>query len=62
MILFFETIIIIKLISLIFESDLSYNNLEYNIINLSEFLKGQVFHWPELLVSRDFPRDYQADL
>ena len=57
-ILFFEAITVIELISLILKGDLGYNNLKCDIINLSELLKGQVFHWPELLVSRDFPRDY----
>ena len=62
MIFFFKTITITKLISLIPKSDLSYNDLECDTINLSELFKGQVFYWPELLVSRDFLHDYQADL
>lgn len=61
MILFFETIIAIELISPIFRGDLGYNDLECDAINLSELFKGQVFYWPELLVSRDLPRDYKAD-
>jgi hypothetical protein len=44
MILFFKAITVIELIALIPGSNLDYNDLNYNAINLSELPRGQVFY------------------
>jgi hypothetical protein len=62
MILFFEAIIATKLTTLIAKGHLNYKDPDYDIQNLSELPRGQVFHWPKLLVSRDMPPDFQANL
>jgi len=61
-ILFFEAIVVIELITLIARGHLDYKDPDCDAQNLSKLPKGQVFHWPKALVSRDIPLDFQADL
>jgi hypothetical protein len=61
-ILFFEAIVITELITPIVKGHLDYKDPDYDIQNLLKFLKGQVFHWPKALVSRDISLDFQANL
>jgi hypothetical protein len=41
---------------------LDYSDPDCDAINISGLPKGQLFHWPKLLVSYDLPPDFQADL
>jgi hypothetical protein len=61
-ILFFEAISVTELTAPIPGGNLDYSDPDCGAINLSEFPRGQVFHWPKLLVSHDFLPDFQADL
>jgi hypothetical protein len=62
MILFFEAIVAIELTTLIAKGHLDYKDPDCDAQNLSELPRGQVFHWPKALVSRDIPLNFQADL
>lgn len=57
-ILFFKAITNTKLIIPIPKSNLNYSNPDYNTTNLLELPKGQVFHWPKLLILHDLPPDF----
>ena len=61
-ILFFEAIIATELTTPIPGGHLDYKDPDCDAQNLSELPRGQVFHWPKLLVSRDMLLDFQADL
>jgi hypothetical protein len=62
MILFFEAIVVTKLTTPIARGHLDYKDLDCDVQNLSELPRGQVFYWLKLLMSRDMPPDFQADL
>jgi hypothetical protein len=57
-ILFFQAITAIELITLIPKDNLDYSDPDCDAINLSKLLKGQVFYWPKLLMSPDLPLDF----
>jgi hypothetical protein len=61
-ILFFEVINVTELTAPIPRGNLDYSDPNYGAINLLKLLKGQVFHWPKLLMSHDFLPDFQANL
>jgi hypothetical protein len=61
-ILFFKAIVVIELITPIVKGHLDYKDPDCDAQNLLKLLKGQVFHWPKALMSRDIPPDFQADL
>ena len=61
-ILFFQAITVTELIAPIPGGNLDYSDPECDATNLSELPRGQVFHWPKLLVSPDLLPDFQANL
>jgi hypothetical protein len=62
MLLFFDSITKPEMATPIIRGQLDYTDPDCDATNISDLPKGQVFHWPKLLVSHDWPKDFQADL
>lgn len=62
MLLFFDNIADTEISAPVPGGQLDYVDPDYEAVNISELPKGQVFHWPKLLISHDWPEDFQADL
>jgi hypothetical protein len=60
--LFFDSIVDTEVSVPVPGGQLDYVDPDCEAFNISGLPKGQVFHWPKLLVSYDLPPDFQADL
>jgi len=60
--LFFDSIVDTEVSVPVPRGQLDYVDPDCEAVNISGLPKGQVFHWPKLLVSYDLPPDFQADL